>query len=42
MPGRAEAHTRFNVYKIHVEEEVGFRIDAKSKPLVVGSTKPLF
>jgi hypothetical protein len=42
MRGRAEAYTRFNVYKIHVEEEIGFRVDAKSEPLVVGTTKPLY
>jgi len=42
MRGRAEAFTRFNVYKIHVEEEIGFRVDSKSEKLVIGTTKPTF
>ena len=42
MPGRAEAYTRFLAYKIHVEEEIGFRVDDTSEPLDVGKTKPLY
>lgn len=42
MRGRAEAFTRFNVYKIHVEEEIGFRVDSKSEKLVIGTTKPTY
>jgi hypothetical protein len=41
-PGSEEKLTNFFVYEIHVEEDIGLRIDDKSAPMVITEIKPVY